>query len=160
MPISFNAVIFQFHWLLWATDRRIMSRMAFLCVVVKNPIDRCKQKKRAPIGFSRNITMKGDSWHKERLATCQIRVKFENDHLSRNWHKIRITQPNLMIEVSFFSAKDALSNGMKVYIIFSSQCTENPPFRFFWDTRYLLSLYYLILWNHVDILEKTLKANG
>ena len=24
----------------------------------------------------------------------------------------------------------------KQIILFSSQCTENPPFRFFWDTRY------------------------
>ena len=41
-----------------------------------------------------------------------------------------------MILVSFSSAEDALSNDVKKYDIFSSQGTENPPFRFFWDTRY------------------------
>ena len=47
-----------------------------------------------------------------------------------------MTQPNLMILVSFSSAEDALSNDVQKYDIFSSQGTENPPFRFFWDTRY------------------------
>ena len=28
------------------------------------------------------------------------------------------------------------SNDIKIYNTFSSQCTEKPPFRFFWDTRY------------------------
>ena len=41
-----------------------------------------------------------------------------------------------MIYVSFSLAEDALSNDVKIYNTFSSQCTENPPFRFFWDTRY------------------------
>ena len=41
-----------------------------------------------------------------------------------------------MILVSFSSAEDALSNDIKKYKNFSSQGTENPPFRFFWDTWY------------------------
>ena len=41
-----------------------------------------------------------------------------------------------MILVSFSSGEDALSNDVKIYHTFSSQGTENPPFRFFWDTRY------------------------
>ena len=42
-----------------------------------------------------------------------------------------------MILVSFSSAEDALSNDVKKKKeIFSSQGTENPPFRFFGDTRY------------------------
>ena len=39
-------------------------------------------------------------------------------------------------------AEDALSNDVKKYDIFSSQGTENSPFRFFWDTRY----------KHVDVI--------
>ena len=45
-----------------------------------------------------------------------------------------------MILVSFSSAEDALSNEVEKYDIFSlqkMQSTENPPFRFFWDTRYI-----------------------
>ena len=36
-------------------------------------------------------------------------AKFENDCISRNGHRIKITQPNLMILVSFSSAENALS---------------------------------------------------
>ena len=42
-----------------------------------------------------------------------------------------------MILVSFSSAEDVLSNDVKIYNTFSLQCTEKPPFRFFWDTRYI-----------------------
>ena len=41
-----------------------------------------------------------------------------------------------MILVSFSSAEDALSNDVQIYDMFSSQGTENPPFRFLGDTRY------------------------
>ena len=41
-----------------------------------------------------------------------------------------------MILVSFSSWEDALSNDVKKYEIFGSQGNENPPFRFFGDTRY------------------------
>ena len=37
---------------------------------------------------------------------------------------------------SLQSAEDDLSNDIKIFITFSSQCTENPPFSFFWYTRY------------------------
>ena len=42
-----------------------------------------------------------------------------------------------MILVSFSSAEDIWFNDVNRYNTFSSQGTENPPFRFFWDTRYL-----------------------
>ena len=45
-----------------------------------------------------------------------------------------------MILVSFSSAEDALSNNVNKYNTFSSQGTENPPFRFLGDTRYNGSL--------------------
>ena len=57
-------------------------------------------------------------------------------YFKKNGHSIKITQPNLMILVSFSSADDTLSNDIKKHNTFSSQSTENPPFRFLWDTRY------------------------
>ena len=63
-------------------------------------------------------------------------AKFENDCISRSVHRFKITQPNLTILVSFSSAEDVVSNDVKKYEIFGLQGTENPPFRFFWDTRY------------------------
>ena len=41
------------------------------------------------------------------------RAKFENDCISRNGHRIKITQPKLMILVSFSYAEVALSNDVK-----------------------------------------------
>ena len=68
---------------------------------------------------------------------------------------IKITQPNLMILVSFSSAEDALSNDIK-YNTFSSQGTENPPFRtipLFWDTQYNNSLYTLThMWTSFHVM--------
>ena len=63
-------------------------------------------------------------------------AKFENDCISRSVHILKIPQPNLMILVSFSSAEDVLSNDVKKYDIFGLQGTENPPFRFFRDTRW------------------------
>ena len=40
-------------------------------------------------------------------------AKFENDCISRNGRRIKSTEPNLMILVSFSSAEDALSNDVK-----------------------------------------------
>ena len=40
-------------------------------------------------------------------------AKFENDSVSRNGHKIKITQPNSTILVLFSSAEDALFNDVK-----------------------------------------------
>ena len=40
-------------------------------------------------------------------------AKFENDCISRNGHRIKITQPNSMILVSFSSAEDVLSTDVK-----------------------------------------------
>ena len=45
-----------------------------------------------------------------------------------------------MILVSFPSVEDALFNDVNNYYIFSSKGTENPLFRFFWDTLYRLAL--------------------
>ena len=55
-----------------------------------------------------------------RSLVAKSKQKFENDCISRNWHRIKITQvtqPKLMILVSFSSVEDALSNDVKkIYI--------------------------------------------
>ena len=88
-------------------------------------------------GIPQCIIMKGYSRHNFSLIGRKNQAKFDNDRISRNGHRIKTTQPNIMILVSFSSAKDVWSNDVNRYNTFSSQCTENPPFRFFWDTRYI-----------------------
>ena len=43
---------------------------------------------------------------------------------------------------------DTLYNDVKILTTFCSQCTENPPFRFLWDTRYIYK-------KHLEITSKT-----
>ena len=47
--------------------------------------------------------------------------------ISRSVHRPKITQPILMILVSFSSAEDVLSNNVKKCEIFGLQGTENLP---------------------------------
>ena len=49
------------------------------------------------------------------LIGPKIPAKFENDCISRNVHRFKITQPNLTILVSFSSAEDVLSNDVINY---------------------------------------------
>ena len=51
-----------------------------------------------------------------------------------NGHRIKITQSNLMILVSFSSAGVAWFEDVKRYGTFRSQATENPPFRYWFDS--------------------------
>ena len=87
-------------------------------------------------GFPQNTIMEALSRHNSSLIGRKNPAKFENDCILRNGNRIKITQPYLMILVSFSSAEDALSNDVNKHNTFSSQDTENPPFRFFLDTRY------------------------
>ena len=57
-----------------------------------------------------------------------------------------------MILVSFSSAEDALSNDVKKHNTISSQGTENPLFRFFWDTRYSSLCIYMYMYTYTSIL--------
>ena len=59
--------------------------------------------------------MKGHSRHNPLLIGRKNQVKFENDCVLRNGHRIKITQPNLMILVSFTSAEDVLCKDVKKY---------------------------------------------
>ena len=75
--------------------------------------------------------MEDFSQHNSSFIGHKNQAKFENDWLSRNGHRIKITQPNLMILVSFSCAEDSLFNNVKKYNTFSSQSTDNPPFLVF-----------------------------
>ena len=55
----------------------------------------------------------------------------------KNGHKIKITQPNSMILVSFSSAEDAVTNDVKHMTLLARKVLKNPPFRFFFNTLYL-----------------------
>ena len=163
MLISWNAVIFntfllfplglrQFFIDRWARNlcREKPSKMVFcgspLIHVSFVATDQWASPKRRMEDFSRqNSSLIG---HKNQ-------AKFENDRIARSGHRFKITQPNLMILVSFSSAEDALSNNLNKYKFFSSQGTEHPPFRFFWDTRYTCSwsVWTLIDFDAVDFNE-------
>ena len=76
--------------------------------------------------------MEALSRHNSSLIGRKYQPKFENDCISRSGHRFKITQPNLMILVSFSSAENALSNDVfNKYDISSSQ---NSPFRIFFGT--------------------------
>ena len=83
-------------------------------------------------GHPQNTTMKGHSQHNPSLIGRKNQAKFENDCVSTNGHRIKITQSNLMILVSFSSAGVAWFEDVKRYGTFRSQATENLPFRFLW----------------------------
>ena len=61
--------------------------------------------------------MEGFSLHNSSLIGNNNQANLENDCISRNGHRIKITQPNLMILVSFFFAEDALSNSEEKKIV-------------------------------------------
>ena len=75
--------------------------------------------------------MEGFSRHNSSLIGRKYQAKFENDCISRSGHRFKITQPNLMILISFSFAEDVTYNDVNTYDIFGSQGTENLPFRFF-----------------------------
>ena len=135
MAISWNTVIFKFRSIFATDERRIVSGIAFHYNTLGNPVEPCFFFWHGSMGFPKT-TMKGHSQHNPSLIGRKNQAKFKNDRISSNGHRIKTTQPNLMILVSFSSAEDVWSKEVNKYNTFSSEGTENPPFRFFWDTRY------------------------
>ena len=111
-------------------------------------IDPCFFCYHGSMGFPKTPYRRLFPRHNYTLIGRKYQAKFENDCISRSGHRFKITQPNLMILVSFSSAEDALSNDVKQFDIFSSQSTENPPFCFFGTPgivmyqKYITSLEY------------------
>ena len=113
-----------------------MSGMAFHVVYWGIPLNRVSFVDRDQWA-SPNHHMKGYSRHNSSLIGHKNQAKFENDFVLRNSHRVNITQPNSMILVSFSSVEDVSFDDVKRYCTFRSQGTENLPFRFLWDTRYI-----------------------
>ena len=72
--------------------------------------------------------------HNSLLIGRKNQAKFD-DCISRNGHKIKITQPNLMILVSFSSAEDALSNDVKNITLLARKVLKIRCSAFLGDTR-------------------------
>ena len=121
---------FKFRWIFATDERRILSGQTFHMMSCGSPLIR--------VSFVTTDQWASTKHHMGRFcpdtilrsSVANIQRKFENDCISRNRHRIKITQTNLLILVSFSSAEDALSNDVKKHT-FSSQGTENLPFRFF-----------------------------
>ena len=89
------------------------------------------------MGFTKTI-MKGLPQYNSKLISSKNYAKFENYCISRNAHRIKFTQPNSMILVSFSSAEGALTKDLKEYEIFSSQGCWKSAVPLIWgDTRYI-----------------------
>ena len=114
MPTSWNTFIFKFR-LPFATDEgRIVSGQGFQGVLGKPMAPLIRGNKRTTDQWaSTKHRMEGFSLHNSSLVGRKNQAKFENGYISRNWHRIKITQPNLMILVSFSSGEDVLSNDVK-----------------------------------------------
>ena len=116
MPTSWNTVIFKFR-LIFATIRCFVE--AHWSVFLLLP--RINGLPQTPKTYGSLVPTLGR----------KNQAKFENDCISRSGHRFKITQPNLMILVSFSSVEDALSNDVNKYDILSSQGIKNPLFCFF-----------------------------
>ena len=57
--------------------------------------------------------IQGFSRQNSSLIGRKNQAKIENDCISRSGHRFKITQPNLMILVSFFSVENALFNDVR-----------------------------------------------
>ena len=141
MHISWNTVIFKFRSIFATDERRIMSGIAFHYNALGNPVEPCFFCWHGSTGFPKTQQWKAIPNIILRSSVAKIRevknqTKFENDCVLTNGHRITITQSNLMILVSFTSAGVAWVEDVKRYGTFRSQATENPPFRFLWDTWY------------------------
>ena len=132
MTISWNTVIFKFRWIFASDERRIVAGQTFHTVFCGSPLipgNKRNTEQWASTGQRMDCLSRPNS----SLIGPKNPAKFENDCISRS---VLCTQPNLTILISFSSAEDVLSNDVKKYDIFGLQGTENPLFRFFWDTQY------------------------
>ena len=127
MPTSWKNVIFKFRLIFATNERRIVSGQGFHKVFWGSPLIHGNKR----MGFHK--TLYGRLFPSQFFAR---RSQKSNEIWKwlcfKKWaYFMRITQPNLMILVSFSSGEDALSNDVKIHHTFSSQGTENLPFRFF-----------------------------
>ena len=84
-----------------------MSGMAFHVVFWGSPLIRVNKRNTVQWDSAKH-DMKDHSRHNSSLIGRKNQAKFENGCVLRNCHRIKITQPNSMIVVSFSSVEDAL----------------------------------------------------
>ena len=140
MPISWNTVIFKFRSNFATDERRIMSGIAFHYNALGNPVEPYFFCWHGSTGFPKTQQWKAIPNIILRSSVPKNQAKFENYCVLSHGHRIKITQSNFIILVSFSPAGVAWFENVKRYGTFRSQATESPPFRFLWDTRYI---YYL-----------------
>ena len=95
--------------------------------------------------------IEGFARHNYTLIGRKYQVKSFNDCISRSGHRLKVTQPNLMILVSFSSAEDAISNDVillarKVLKIPRSAFFGHPVYTVYWGYRYG-ALWFSFEWH-------------
>ena len=112
MTISWNIVIFKFRWIFATGEWRIVAEQTFHTVFCGSPLNR-GNKRNTEQWASTGQCMDCLSRQNSSLIGPKNPAKLENYCISRSVHRLKITQPNLMILVSFSSAEDVLSNDVK-----------------------------------------------
>ena len=102
----------NFAWFLWPMSEELCREKPSIYGVLWKPIGQCFFCCHGTMGYPQNTLWKAFPDNSS-LIGCKNQAKLENDCISRNGRRIKITQPNLMILVSFSSAEDALSNDVK-----------------------------------------------
>ena len=90
-------VIFKFRWIFGTDERRILSGQTIHNVVLWKPIVPCFFCCHGINGLPQYTIWKVCPATILRSPVAKNRAKFENDRISRNGHRIKITEPNLMI---------------------------------------------------------------
>ena len=124
MIISWNTVIFKFR----SDERRILSRQTIHTSSCGSPLT---------VSFVARINVKTPL---EGLSNAVAKIQRNLKMTVEMVIESKLLNQIDMIKASFSSAEDAPFNDVKINNTFSSQCTENPPFCFFWDTRYTVEL--------------------
>ena len=135
MPISWYTVIFKFRSIFATDERIIMSGIAFHYNALGNSVEPCFFCWHGSMGFPKTQQWKAIPNIILRPSVTKIKQNLKMTVLT-NGHRIKSTQSNLMILVSFSSAGVAWFEDVKRYGTFRSQATKNLPFRFLWDTWY------------------------
>ena len=135
MTISWNTVIFKFRWIFASGEWRIVAGQTFHTVFCGSPLIR-GNKRNTEQWASTGQRMDCLSRQNSSRIGPKNPAKFENDCISRSVHRLKITQPNLTILVSFSSAEDVLSNDVKKYDILACKVLIIRRSAFFWDTQY------------------------
>ena len=108
----------NFTWFLRPMSKELCREGPFMWLFEGSPLIRVNKRNTVQQGSTKHY-VKGPSRHNSSLIGRKNQVKFENDCVLRNGHRIKITEPNSMILVSFSSVENALFNDVNNYYTFS-----------------------------------------